>query len=578
MAGSTMTDRQTARVSRVDSSEGFVQLKPVWNGLLAEQTHTTVYLTHEWLSAWWEVFGKHHELYLLVVSVDSDIVCIAPLIRSTYSRFGRRRRLLQFMGAPNADYHDLVGKATPVIVDALVSYLSDHAADWDRLQFTELSERSTTWSHVEDSLHRRRLLTVTRTVNVCLAFAFEGDQMQQGQFTFHKSRNFKKAVNFYKTMVGQSLRKIDDIGEADRLLSTLFTLHINRWRGTLTPSKFERSDNRAFYRALLAHLWPGRRVNVVSLAVQDIPVCCSINFEYNQAVYHYTMAYNTLFNKRSPGVFFLTLQSETFVRQGLFLDFCRGQQPYKQALANRSFANYEITVHRSRLSYVLARQYEALKRRRSVARILNQPKVQALKAAVVDFYNFYGLKGTLPALARAVTGYFIKYTAWHYYSLREDTAPAVAGRPGLIIEEKGPGSLDAVASFLGLVQESPAYERLRRSLEAGARIFAAIDNGLLAAVSAVYSDSEQLSLAKLPPAINDGELLISWPVLSPVADNAEIVDQLLAEVSRYCRESGSRPVVVTSGRDGAARDRLAALGHVPGARRRTLTIFGLKLF
>ena len=61
-------------------------LAPVWRQLFAAARSRSPFLSHEWVSAWWDTFGGDQELAVLLFEDDAGAAGVAPLARA-------RRRL-----------------------------------------------------------------------------------------------------------------------------------------------------------------------------------------------------------------------------------------------------------------------------------------------------------------------------------------------------------------------------------------------------------------------------------------------------------------------------------------------------
>src|SRR5688572_10543152 len=67
----------------------FLSLGTVWNKLLDRSGIDHPFLTHEWISVWWECFADAAATpYILTVVSGSDIIAIAPLMLSRARLYG----------------------------------------------------------------------------------------------------------------------------------------------------------------------------------------------------------------------------------------------------------------------------------------------------------------------------------------------------------------------------------------------------------------------------------------------------------------------------------------------------------
>src|SRR2546427_13262833 len=115
-------------IQRIEDPADFANLREEWNGLLAASQADCLFLTWEWLYAWWKHLGGRRRLHLLLVRDGRELAAIAPLVQ----RPPVLRRLLlapalEFLGAriAGSDYLDVVIRAGTEqrVFDALAATL-----------------------------------------------------------------------------------------------------------------------------------------------------------------------------------------------------------------------------------------------------------------------------------------------------------------------------------------------------------------------------------------------------------------------------------------------------------------------
>jgi len=103
-------------VEKVVTREEFKGLAAAWSSLLQESASDTLFLTHEWLNAWWEVFGSERELYILLVRDSEELIGIAPLIRREVRHYGLLPfRRLEFLASGEDEADEIcseIGRAS----------------------------------------------------------------------------------------------------------------------------------------------------------------------------------------------------------------------------------------------------------------------------------------------------------------------------------------------------------------------------------------------------------------------------------------------------------------------------------
>ena len=73
------------KIERLEKFDRFIRLRKLWNELLFRSEQNTVFLTHQWLEAWWRSFGKEYEFSILVArDDDGTLMGAAPLMASDH--------------------------------------------------------------------------------------------------------------------------------------------------------------------------------------------------------------------------------------------------------------------------------------------------------------------------------------------------------------------------------------------------------------------------------------------------------------------------------------------------------------
>jgi hypothetical protein len=84
-------------LKKVDTLQGFKELKDSWDNLLEETSNPNIFLTWEWLYTWWEFYSAGYQLFiLLALDQNENISGIAPFCLARISPI--RLKVLRFLG------------------------------------------------------------------------------------------------------------------------------------------------------------------------------------------------------------------------------------------------------------------------------------------------------------------------------------------------------------------------------------------------------------------------------------------------------------------------------------------------
>lgn len=119
-------------IEEITTPAGLATIAAEWNALLDTGGIDHPFLSHEWITCWWDSFGAGNEMYVLVARRDGAAVGIAPLMKTTEKRRGVTARAVAFM----ANYHSnrtgfiLAGDGREAL-DALCDHIATRCEDVD---------------------------------------------------------------------------------------------------------------------------------------------------------------------------------------------------------------------------------------------------------------------------------------------------------------------------------------------------------------------------------------------------------------------------------------------------------------
>src|SRR5262245_23535221 len=100
-----------------------------WNALLRQSPSDCVFLTHEWLAAWWKHLADDRRLAVLAVRENGELLGLAPLARRAPQFSRLMPETLEFLGAGmiGSDYLDFIVK--PGFEKEVYRQVADHLTD-----------------------------------------------------------------------------------------------------------------------------------------------------------------------------------------------------------------------------------------------------------------------------------------------------------------------------------------------------------------------------------------------------------------------------------------------------------------
>ncbi len=273
-----------------------------WDRLLAEAAEPSIFLTAEWIAAWWRAFGADLEPRLLAGrDADGRLAGLAPLYLRRRRIPGRPRRLalmadvgagseyLGFLCRPGGELE---------LVEAVERRLR---GEWDFLEFRGLREPSALARLVPGNLGGNARRLVHRDRHACFCVQLPGDfeaylaslRPDFRASVRHRTRKLQKSL---PTRLLKTAHEAELPGHLERL----FELHERRWAARGEPGVFHDQRKRAFYRDFAAAFLRRGWLRFFQLEVDGVIRASQLGFAYRGVLHSLQEAFDCDF--RPPGI------------------------------------------------------------------------------------------------------------------------------------------------------------------------------------------------------------------------------------------------------------------------------------
>lgn len=324
------------RVETRSDAAAFETLREEWNHLVDQSARPTVFLSWEWLHAWWLHFGEGQTLHLLVVrDPGGRMVGLGPFC---IERAGGMWpvRVLKFLGTKvvSSDYLDVLAApgAEERVSAAILGALMHGRRAWDLVQLTDLLDDSIALRYLSGQAREARSTLGIELGEYCpylpLAPTMEEFQDSIGRSKRSRLRRAKKAAEG----IGCVYRVFDSVETLAPTLEEFFELHAKRWAARGLPGNLAEPAVRSFHHELARSLGPGGSMRIYTLEYQGRAIACDYVLQRGKTVYFYQAAYDPdpALEEYSPGYTLLASCIEDSVARGAReFDFLRGLEEYK---------------------------------------------------------------------------------------------------------------------------------------------------------------------------------------------------------------------------------------------------------
>jgi len=315
-----------------DTSE-FAALAEEWNSLLSESITQVPFLSHEYLSAWWQTRGggewQNAELSIVAARREGALIGIAPLFLAA----DPQGKLCYFLlgSIEISDYLDVIVRAEDLegFILGLLGFLaSDGPADWRCLDWFNLPDHSPVLEILKDQASRLGWIWTQEpfrpVISVPLVGDFENYLAGIDKKQRHEIRRKMRRAMEYDLPVRWYI--LEDGSRLDADMEEFLTLMANAPdKATfLTPAM--RTQMKTAARAAWQNGW----LQLAFLEVDGEKVAGYLNFDYNGKIWVYNSGLGQHFLEISPGWVLLghLLQWANEQSRSEF-DFMRGPEDYK---------------------------------------------------------------------------------------------------------------------------------------------------------------------------------------------------------------------------------------------------------
>lgn len=349
------------RIELIDDETRFAALEPEWNQLVDASASRNIFLTWEWVSLWWRIYGAGSRLHVLAARNEAGaLVGLAPLKRRRVRVFGVPIvEVVEFLGTGSdvtperLDFIVRQGEdasAGPALVDALFDGAGPHGFDLRPFASTSpvlpflrrrLRQRGPAGREVADSACPVMTLPATRSA-----------------FLESRSKNYRKKMGEYQRRsardYGARVRLSATPDDVRRDMDALVRLHRKRWEEKTRSFKTERyiEFHQEFAQRLLARGW----IRLFVLESPTAPLAVLYCFAYGDRYYYYQAGRDPEYAKHRVGLVVMHHAMEQAIDEHFpYFDFLSGREDYKYMWAAEEATSVRLSCWRSPAARTLTR-------------------------------------------------------------------------------------------------------------------------------------------------------------------------------------------------------------------------------
>jgi CelD/BcsL family acetyltransferase involved in cellulose biosynthesis len=279
-------------VTLIEDETVFSLLKEEWNGLLSNSRSDTIFLTWEWLEAWWRCFRHEEQLWLLLVKDARGIlVGIAPLRLTVERGIGRVPiKCLRFIGdrLAGSEYLDFIIQKglEETVLRAIFQYLHKQHRSWDLLRLHLVPASSPTIPFLTSWAEKARQSLRKESI-VCASIPLPNNwdsylKTLRPRFRTSLRSKARNLNNNHQVTVLQP----KDAGQLPAHLDAMFKLHQARWAEAGKPGSFALEHKRNFYQLIAQRFCVQGWLRFYLLMIDGELLAAQFGFAYNKVLFH----------------------------------------------------------------------------------------------------------------------------------------------------------------------------------------------------------------------------------------------------------------------------------------------------
>ncbi len=358
----------------------FAEIRPLWAALVDVSTTRSVFMTWEWMYAWWRHIGGESAPYILSVwDKDGVLVGLVPLCLST-RRGWLAGSVLSFMGTKfvSSEYLDIL--AAPGyeshVSSAIGRWLIEHQGEWDFLELSDLLELSTVVTHLLPQLRQGGYLAEKEPSQTCPYLPLPQDY---DSFLNSLGSHFRAAIR-------RRVRKLDGIGvqvrcvkrldEDNEALDTFYRLHEERWKSKGREGNFQAAAVRSFHCEIAEKFGNNGWFSLYRLEHQGRSIGNLYGYRYKDKFMFYQSGFDPIppdpsipICEYSPGVVLVAQAIQDCIKNEIVeFDFLRGAESYKLRWTDQTRSTLNLVcLPRARWGVIF--RYQS---RRGIKRVLKK--------------------------------------------------------------------------------------------------------------------------------------------------------------------------------------------------------------
>lgn len=336
-----MANSENITVTRIETLSQFEDLREIWSNLLAQSSHRDIFLTWEWLFAWWKNIDQfENQLWILLFHEGERLIGIAPLMLGKKKRLSIPFRWLGNIG--NCDIGGMITLNSDKTMPALFNYLQEHKNQWDVFEFSELNSDSLfTQQFIQFADASQNFVYMHENQHFYIPLTDVSWDDYYNNLSKNMKHNLKRRMKRLAEMGDVKFNKY--IGETLQWQHFEQVFAVNK--NSHFPQTYQPERQQAFHREMFELMREKGWIQIETLTVNERPIAFQYGFCYENRYEDWRGGIDKEFETLAPGKLLMLFSLEEKIKCRISEnDFLRGVYSYKEDWKPlyRTFVNVQI--------------------------------------------------------------------------------------------------------------------------------------------------------------------------------------------------------------------------------------------
>jgi CelD/BcsL family acetyltransferase involved in cellulose biosynthesis len=329
----------------ITKTQQFLSLKDEWNDLLDKCLSKSIFLTWDWMFAWWSEFGSDYKLQLVIVRGEcGELIGIAPFCITNCSSNYPKDSLV-FLGSAevSSEFLDIISEpdCANEIASSIFNCLCGSDRHWNCIYLTDLLKSSLVYTTFRKIANNNNFVEKKGLSQECPYLPLpDTEELMMAMLKPHLRSTVKRKSKKIDKL-GAKLIFSENVADLDSSLLSLFSLHQKCWNARGMKGNFRKEKIRSFHTRVAKYFILRNLLRLYFIEVDGVKIAALYAFYFKGKFFYYQSGYDPDWLSCSPGTVLMwkTIADAIFLNADEF-DYLRGNEDYKSLWSTQLQKSY----------------------------------------------------------------------------------------------------------------------------------------------------------------------------------------------------------------------------------------------